>query len=503
MNEKQGNAEKPLAARRRKLYSSSLDRFSSGLVRLVNNNSGSNQLYEKDNSAPTRYQQLFVLALLYLAYAIYLFCRKNYTFWLDALLSSDEFSLTKSSAGSIGSSFELASGFSKIALAVVVDSHSPRYILCGALLLSALTNVGILLVVSNAKWFISLTSSTAVFVLVLSGIWSLNGLVQGLGWPALAKIFMSWFPNPADRGFWYGFLSTNQNVGAALVPLLLLPAIDHYGWTAALAVPAFVGAGVALATFFLIRDSPGEEHESNAAVVPPSPARLSNSTSTSTSSASSTLLTSSLVYQEVLGNSSLWLLSLSYFFVSIARSGLGDWAIKFLHDSWLLDVDQASTCLVYLEIGGFVGSLVGGILSDKVFDGKRAPVIGLFSALIIAPVALLSMRDAIPPTMIPYVPNVAYLLFGFFSFTPHMMIGLAAREWTQPRMQATAGGLVKFVAQVGSAAAGAPLGFLMDRYGWSCGLATISVMSGLSLLLMVPVWSKCAGPTPPSTKKNE
>jgi sugar phosphate permease len=33
-------------------------------------------------------------------------------------------------------------------------------------------------------------------------IWGLNGFVQAFAWPALTRVFMAWFPSPAQRGAW-------------------------------------------------------------------------------------------------------------------------------------------------------------------------------------------------------------------------------------------------------------------------------------------------------------
>ena len=58
-------------------------------------------------------------------------------------------------------------------------------------------------------------------------LWGINGFAQAFGWPALAKIFINWFPDPSERGKLYSLLSTNQNVGSVLIPLVLVPAMKY------------------------------------------------------------------------------------------------------------------------------------------------------------------------------------------------------------------------------------------------------------------------------------
>ena len=176
-------------------------------------------------------------------------CRKNYGFWLDALTSYE--AITNASAGSIGSAFGLCSGIGKVALAVFVDTHSPSRILAGALAASAVLNLVIFSTLINEA-----ENGAPPSVPLISVLWGLNGIVQSLGWPALARIFLAWFPNPTERGRWYSLLSTNQNLGAALVPLLLTSPMSWWGWKAALYLPGLFGVGVALALFAILEDNP-------------------------------------------------------------------------------------------------------------------------------------------------------------------------------------------------------------------------------------------------------
>merc|ERR1719163_2486611 len=79
----------------------------------------------------------------------------------------------------------------------------------------------------------------------MAALWAVNGAVQSLGWPCVTNVFLAWFPDPAARGAWYSLLSTCQNAGAALVPLVLVAAINAFGWRAALWAPALLAGATA------------------------------------------------------------------------------------------------------------------------------------------------------------------------------------------------------------------------------------------------------------------
>jgi len=100
---------------------------------------------------------------------------------------------------------ELAGFLTSLFNGVLVDRYPPVLILAGMLTVAAVTNA-----------LMCFTDSVALMTM----LWGINGFAQAFGWPCMAKIFMNWFPDPAERGKLYSILSTCQNVGTALVPIV-------------------------------------------------------------------------------------------------------------------------------------------------------------------------------------------------------------------------------------------------------------------------------------------
>ena len=105
--------------------------------------------------------------------------------------------------------------------------------------------------------------------------------------------------------------------------------------------------------------------------------------------------------------------------------------------------------------GGLLGTLAAGFISDKVFSGRRTPVIAIFT-LGICPLCLLLVYA--PPALVQAWPYTTFFAFGCCFTAPHVLIGLAARELTAPNVASTAGGFVAAISKFGSSVAGAPLG---------------------------------------------
>jgi len=170
----------------------------------------------------------------------------------------------------------------------------------------------------------------------------------------------------------------------------------------------------------------------------------------------------------------------------MVRTCLSDWSNVLLREDKGLPLPTAARCLFLMEIGGFAGSLTAGAISDKLFQGRRGPIVCICSCLL-APVlfALIQLESAI-------CVQACYLCLGFFAFPVHVLLGLFSREIVPAGVSSSAGGFVKCIAQVGGAFAGYPLGALQQRAGWSgvlCVLAAVSLLSALSAL---PLWSTTA-----------
>jgi OPA family sugar phosphate sensor protein UhpC-like MFS transporter len=75
---------------------------------------------------------------------------------------------------------------------------------------------------------------------------------------------------------------------------------------------------------------------------------------------------------------------------------------------------------------------------------------------------------------------------GFFVFGPQMLIGLAASEYVDKKAACSANGFVSWFGYVGAAAAGYPLGILID-YSWSFYFIILLLCSLLSCVVLLPI----------------
>jgi OPA family sugar phosphate sensor protein UhpC-like MFS transporter len=408
------------------------------------------------------HEQRRVFVLIYAAYVGLLVARKNYGFWIPHAMAV--LSLEKKDVAVIGSSFEMASGYGALLNGFLIDTFDPALGLAAALGLSALVNA-------------CLARASSLETMAL--LWGVNGVAQSFGWPCVSRLFLRAFPEPKGRGLWYSLLSTSQNVGAALVPILVTAASAATADArAAFLLPAALSAALCvtlLCTLTPMRDAPA----------PAAPAPPADHSPPSSPPPSSPLAAPSSAWAElggVLGNWRLWVMAADYFTIGIVRSCLTDWTPMYLAEEKGLGVAAASRCLCVFELGGFLGSIAAGRLSDRACGGRRGPVIASCTVLLCPALLALGALRGEPALL------AIYFALGALAFPVHVLLGLASREIVSPTASSTAGGLVKFVAQMGASSAGYPLGLLQRAHGWQAVLALLSALSCAGGLVASSLW---------------
>ena len=388
---------------------------------------------------------MWTILILYLSYVGYYLCKKNYGYWVKVLIESAD--VSKAQVGGIQSSFEMTLACSKLVAGPVVDACNPKVVLCFGLALSGICNILLSYVIPDLE--------SMRYLAIL------NAIGQSVGWPAVASIFMQKITDPKQRGLYYSILSTSQNVGAGLLPLLMGPVIEKWGGSATMWMPGFISLSISGVLLLALPNTKKKE------IIAKNPGKESEPVA----------LPWTRVLRDIFGNPRLILVGIIYFFVSIVRSGIADWCGLFLLETQNFSISQVGTCLFALEVGGCVGSLLGGMVSDTWFNGSRSPVISLFCGMGTIVVGLFQL-----PHLFFEMTYALYFAIGFCSCTPHVLIGLYSREITLPNLSNSAGGFVKFIGQLGAALSGAPLGAFIDTYGWEAVLQLYTVCLVLATL---------------------
>jgi OPA family glycerol-3-phosphate transporter-like MFS transporter len=280
-------------------------------------------------------------------------------------------------------------------------------------------------------------SSTAVS---LGLLFALQGVWQASGWSPLAKNMGEFF-SQRERGTVIGFWCTNYALGGFIASTVAGYAAKWFGWRFAFLVPA--GLLLIIWILFLLfqRNRPEdvglppieEYHGESEAVIEPGAAPASEREGTWT------------VVAEVLRNRMVWFLAAVYFLVKPTRYLLLFWSPVYISERLGTGTATSGVLSSMFDLAGPVGTLVGGIMSDRLFQSKRMPVCVL---------ALFSL--AVLMIVFPFLPvsrlgmGIGMFAMGFLIFIPDSLIsGTAAIDFGTKKGASTANGVITGVGSIG------------------------------------------------------
>ncbi|MBM3208603.1 MAG: MFS transporter [Chlamydiae bacterium] len=414
-----------------------------------------------------KYWRFRVFYGMYIGYVFYYFTRKSFTFAMPALMQ--DLGFDKSQLGILGSILSITYGLSKFLSGILGDRSNPRYFMAMGLMLTGLFNI-----------FFGMTSSIFFFAL----FWGLNGVFQGWGWPPCARLLTHWY-SQKERGTWWGVWNTSHSVGGALIPLIAAFCAQLWGWRFAMYIPGCMCIVVAFFLLNRLRDTPQslglpaiEKYRDDYPVTADNEDQEKE------------LTVKQILFNYVLNNKFIWMLAVSYFFVYVIRTAINDWSVLFLVETKGYSLLTAGACVCWFEIGGIFGSLAAGWASDRIFKGRRVPICILFS---FAVVFVLTALWYSPMGMLA-IDSALMFLVGFFIFGPQMLIGMAPAELSHKKAAATATGFVGWVAYIGAASAGYPLGKITQEWGWYGFFMILGFCGLISVLLLLPLWKIRSNP---------
>ncbi|PRQ11558.1 glycerol-3-phosphate transporter [Corynebacterium sp. 13CS0277] len=390
--------------------------------------------------------RLQVFLGIFIGYAGFYLVRNNVSLIAPLLLDAN--GIDKVGVGIIANAVLFAYGLSKFFSAMISDQSNARYFMPLGLALSALVNIGIATIPV-------LSASVGAFALVMF----INGWVQGMGWPPAGRVLVHWY-STNERGWKTSLWNTAHNVGGAALPALTGAGLAHYTdqWQVAFWLPGAVALVVALIGFLLIRDTPAsmglppiEEYRNDPAKVSAAP--------------DDGLSTWQRIRTHVLTNRTIVMLAIANVFVYALRYGVLNWITVFLNEKHHAEIGSGMVGFAAFELAGILGTLLCGVLSDKLFKGYRSGAGMLFTAGTAVCIAIYWLVPVGTPmwVLITLVALIGGLIYG-----PVMLIGLQAIDLSPQTVAGTAAGFTGlFGYLLGATLASTGVGLVVQHYGWN------------------------------------
>jgi phosphoglycerate transporter family protein len=411
------------------------------------------------------------LAVTFIAYAVYYFVRKNLSAVMP--LMEKDLGIKKSQLGGFLTAHDLLYGTSKFANGYLGDRSNARTFLAFGLLVSGLLN---------------LAFGFSTTVLVMGLLWCLNGWFQGIGFPPCARVLSHWFA-PCERGTMWGIWNASHMVGAAGILIWAGWLGENFGWQWGFFGPALLAMVVAGGILLTLKDTPAE--------LGLPPVEQSFGQHADLSSAMQAPLSEpkqdehefqAFLRRRVFSNPYIWLICVANFFVYVVRISFLNWAPTYLHETKAYSLTAAGGMTASYEMAGLIGSIIAGILTDRYFKGRRAPMCVAY--MLGTAGAILAFQYA--PSGSTVLEGFTLGAVGFLIYGPQFLVGVMTADIVSKRAAATAIGLTGFFGYFSGLLSGYGMGKVLELHGWDGGFQMLIASSLASAFCFALCWN--AGP---------
>jgi len=257
-----------------------------------------------------------------------------------------------------------------------------------------------------------------------------------------------WFSNK-ERGTYYGIWSASHSIGKAITYVGIAFIVSLFGWQW-----GFYGAGIsgltgALIVGLFMHDSPGSKGLPEIGDYKNDHAEISTKDKSV-----------GAVQKEVLKNPYIWILAFSSAMMYISRYAIESWGIFYLEVQKGYSTLEASSIISVSAVSGIVGTVVAGIISDRLFKSSRnipALVAGLLNVLSISLFLFYPDGNA-------WMDSLSMVIFGFaIGILITFLGGLMAIDIASKKASGAALGLVGIASYIGAGLQDVVSGFLIEN----------------------------------------
>ena len=419
---------------------------------------------EYQPSSRLRKWQRVTVGSLIVGYAGYYICRSNFSVVTPLLL--DEFGaqgIDKEMIGLIASVGVFFYAVGKIFNGVLCDFVGGRKMFLFGMMGSV-----------AATLFFGIGAGVAVFMIA----WSLNRLIQSMGWGALVKITSNWIPF-GRYGTIMGLLSLSYLFGDVVARYFLGGLINSgVGWRGVFYAAAATLTVIALISHFLLKSSPKDIGE------PEPPVNPNNLYGEQGSSKRpSDLKTLLLPFFKSFG---FWMVAIMSLGFTLIRETFNFWTPTYLVEVGMLSVGDAAQYSLLFPLFGGVSVLVFGYLSDHLAGGKRSVAIMIGVVPLVLVLAFMGGVRSVESAVLPLVmvSAAAFLMMGPYSF----LAGAIALDLGGKQGSSTAAGLLDSVGYFGAILSGYGIGAIAQRLGWNAVFISLAVVALITLVAAVFYW---------------
>lgn len=425
-----------------------------------------------------------MLGMTIVGYTLFYFMRKNFSFAMPGL--EQDCGISKSMLGNCLFAGGIVYGISKFLNGFIGDRVNARKMLCLGLAACTLVNVAFGFAPVIARLFsgggtAGPASSVTTLAVVTGGLYVLNQIFQGTGFPPCAKLIAFWIP-PKELATKMSVWNTSHSIGGGIVAKIcgVIMGLGVIGsanqgvgmWKWCFWSMAALGfLGLMLMWLWL----PGTPEENGLPPVPGTEARKSENQAIEPSGPSA--------WKTVFTSPAIWVLGCCNFTINAVRALVADWGPTMLQEAKHLTSSESGTVIMLFEFAGITGMLFAGWATDRLAGGRSPRVCVFMMALTAAFLGLFWMLPAGAAS------GAALCAAGFCLYGPQALTGVAATNLCGKRFAGTSIGFISLFSYIGVSVSGKICGSLAQSTGgWQMPVCAIAGTAAAGMAFFLALW---------------
>lgn len=310
----------------------------------------------------------------------------------------------------------------------------------------------------------------------MSLLYAVNQYFQSFGALSVVKVNAPWF-HVKERGIFGGVFGIMISSGYFLALTVGGWILSTFAWYWVFIIPSMLLAVMFVVDLAIVKDRPSQAGFAD----------FDTGDATSKDADRDKPVDFGYLARRVFSNPIILTIIAAEFCTGFVRQGVMLWFLPFLKEVHHVDHGAA---LYYVAstgvtVGGILGGLLCGFLSDRVFGSRRPPVAFIFYVAQIFALFWLG-RTGSPLMAALLVPFTCMWIFGVHG----MLSATSAMDFGGTKAAATVAGICDGIQYVASGLTGFALGGALDRFGWSAWTWMIMPFSVIGALLMTRLWNE-------------
>lgn len=353
--------------------------------------------------------------------------------------------LNSTQIGLICSSFYFTASMSAFPAGIAIDRYGVK---AGVIVWLGLTGLPL--------FFLSFIHYYYLFLIVAA----ISGLGYGIGNPVASKGLFIWF-DQRTRGTAFGIRQAAVTAGGAAAGIFLVYLCERMGPFSAIRIISLMIIAVMGFAIFFYRDPAADGTGSGKG-------------------------SKKLEFGVLFNNTPLLLLSLYMAMLGLAQGVVITFLILYLHEALGYSLIMSGSFLTMLMIGAAAGRIFWGLLSDRMFQGRRKPALLMISALAFVSVAALACWSKGNPD---WLMIIVVIVIGMSSVGWNSIGLVTVSEISDSDKTASAVGLASTIAWFGIFISPIAFGSMTDHFGYSTAWLFLAVFCLFSfiLCLFIPI----------------